>query len=207
MGVRKDAADVGPFLYPFMQLAILLVLALFVFSLSIIAKETVSRTAKFGSSSITFRTQQKTADRPRKYFKNNFLMTASERSFFAVLKEIVGDDYLVFSQVSLSSLLSVQKVGRWVDYHSFNKIQAKRMDFVLCEKTTTEPLLVIELDDASHFQGDRIRRDKFLDEVFNDVGIPILHVRNSAPGYDKDELSAEVRKNISVYPANKALSD
>ena len=49
-------------------------------------------------------------------------------------------------------------------------------DFVLADARTLEPLLVIELDDKSHWQTDAQECDKFKDAVLDVAGVPLLRV-------------------------------
>ena len=54
-------------------------------------------------------------------------------------------------------------------------MQAKHVDFVLCNEKLVAKW-VIELDDASHQQKNRINRDSFVDEVLKSTGYIILHM-------------------------------
>ena len=40
--------------------------------------------------------------------------------------------------------------GRWDERYWFRRISRYHVDFVICEPRTTEPLLVVELDDRRH---------------------------------------------------------
>lgn len=57
----------------------------------------------------------------------------------------------------------------------FYKIQAKHVDFVLCDAKLVARW-VIELDDTSHRRADRAERDTFVDEVLMSTGYTILHM-------------------------------
>ena len=56
------------------------------------------------------------------------------------------------------------------------KIQAKHVDFVLCDAKLVARY-IIELDDSTHDTESRKKRDAFVDEVVQSVGYQILHVR------------------------------
>jgi predicted amidophosphoribosyltransferase len=78
--------------------------------------------------------------------------------------------------VRLAGLVRVQPWAQRDKSHWY-RIQAKCVDFVVCDERTFAPRLVVELDDASHDREDRQARDAFVDEVLAGVGLPILHVR------------------------------
>ncbi len=58
----------------------------------------------------------------------------------------------------------------------FYKVQAKHVDFVLCDEKLVARC-VIELDDKSHDTEERQKRDSFVDEVLKSVGYKIIHTR------------------------------
>ena len=58
----------------------------------------------------------------------------------------------------------------------FYKIQAKHVDFVLCDKKLMARY-IIELDDSSHETENRKQRDAFLDQALSSAGYKIIHVK------------------------------
>ena len=86
--------------------------------------------------------------------------------FYNVLLEIAKElDYILFSQVSLYNIISMQDS---LDYSThtkyFNKIASKSIDFVLVDKKCRIKLC-IELDDNTHKKKNRIERDNFINEL------------------------------------------
>ncbi len=126
------------------------------------------------------------------YQKKDSLLTEAEKKFFTVLQQVVGDRYLVFPQVSLLEILSpIAGLSSRLRYSAHNRIQAKHIDFLLCEKETTRPLVAIELDDSSHYRSDRVARDNFLNEAFVGAGLPLLHIKTSSH-YNLETILAEI---------------
>lgn len=56
-------------------------------------------------------------------------------------------------------------------------ISQKHFDFVLAHPTSLRVACCIELDDASHEQTARRKRDAFLDESLRTAGVPLLRYR------------------------------
>ncbi len=140
------------------------------------------------------------------YRKKNYFFNQTEREFYYILNDILGDKYLLFSKVRMSDLLYLPEY-LYHSYHYQNKIQSKHVDFLICEKQNIKPLLAIELDGSSHLRDDRIERDKEVNEIFKDANLPILHIKVS-DHYDKAYLFDVIRKEIeldnvqSEYPGN-----
>jgi predicted RNA-binding Zn-ribbon protein involved in translation (DUF1610 family) len=132
-------------------------------------------------------------DGPLPYRANGRLLSDAELSFYHVLRQAAGDWAAICPQVSLADLFSVtaRDPGQRTSWR--NKIDRKRVDFVLCEPETMRPVLAIELDDASHQRAGRQARDAFVEGVFAAGGLPLYRV----PGrraYQVGELAAALRE-------------
>jgi hypothetical protein len=55
-------------------------------------------------------------------------------------------------------------------------VRQKHVDFLLCDREKVGPVLVIELDDASHQREDVRERDGAKDAILQAAGLPILRV-------------------------------
>jgi hypothetical protein len=139
----------------------------------------------------------KSENSPLPYLKKHFLLTRAEKDFYDVLLKVVGSEYATFSKVRMADLFFLPSMDNRSYYHYFGKIKAKHVDFLLCDKDKVEPLLAIELDDSSHSREDRIERDAFVDKLFEEAKLPILHIR-AAASYDENELLNRIKSAIST---------
>src|SRR5476651_2690832 len=111
------------------------------------------------------------------YGRKDFIMTKAENDFFGILKELLQDRYQIFPQVHLTSLLDEKKVRQnWNAARSH--INRKSVDFVVCDKTYTRPLLAIELDDYSHDAEERRNRDVEVERIFENANMQLLRFRD-----------------------------
>lgn len=62
----------------------------------------------------------------------------------------------------------------------FQQISQKHVDFLVCRNDDWTPMLAIELDDDSHRDTDRKKRDMSVNALFASTGIPLvrIHVRD-----------------------------
>jgi hypothetical protein len=102
------------------------------------------------------------------------LLTAAEQSFHAVLQTIVRPTCAISTKVRLADLFKVRQ-GRG-QQAAFNRISRKHVDFVLIDPASTRIICAIELDDSSHNRPDRIARDQFVDELFANNQMPLVHI-------------------------------
>ncbi len=142
------------------------------------------------------------------------LLSPAEASFHSVLRQALPmvteagwkeGPPLVFAKVRLADLLAVDgdalrdrgAMAPRLRAQSQNKINAKHVDFVLCDPATTRPLLLVELDDASHERSDRKARDEYVDRAAAAAGVPVLHVK-AAAGYSPRGLAVELGRALGV---------
>lgn len=129
------------------------------------------------------------------YKKKEFLMNIPERKFFEELKKILPEKYAVFPQMQLSAVVSVSgKKSQFWQYQ--NKINKKRIDFVVFEMPYYKPILAIEYDGKTHLEPDRITRDELVNKIMESAGIKIFHVQHE-PTINFEELKEQIRKIIN----------
>jgi hypothetical protein len=120
------------------------------------------------------------------YKRRDFLMSRPEHEFFDILVSVLENQYYVFPQVHLPTILEHKNVGQsWKG--AFRHIDEKSVDFVICDKAYIKPLLVIELDDKTHEREDRVLRDEEVERILTQAGLPFLRFGNK--GYfNKEEI-------------------
>ncbi|WP_442511667.1 DUF2726 domain-containing protein [Novipirellula sp. SH528] len=106
--------------------------------------------------------------------RDDFL-SAAELAFYRVLEQGVGQTYSINNKVRLWDVLYVPRRDDSRTYE--NKISSKHIDFLLCDPITMQPVLAIELDDASHNRNYRQERDAFVDQALAAAGLSILHIK------------------------------
>ncbi|TWU51967.1 DUF2726 domain-containing protein [Rubripirellula reticaptiva] len=120
--------------------------------------------------------------------RDNFL-SAAELAFFRVLQQAVGQSYSINHKVRLWDVLYVPRSDDSRTHE--NKIRSKHVDFLLCDPTTMQPVLAIELDDTTHNRKDRQDRDAFVDKAFAAAALSILHIK-AARAYSITEVQEQI---------------
>ena len=124
-----------------------------------------------------------------KYVKKDYLLTQTELKFYRLLKQITDElNLVVCPQVALYQVVQNK------NFKDFNKIQNKSIDFVIVEPNL-KIKLCIELDDYTHKREKRIKRDEFLNKLFNDLEIKLLRipVQNY---YNLEELKKKIEESL-----------
>ena len=103
-----------------------------------------------------------------RYVVKESFMTAPERELYARLQRLVGGDFDIFPQVALASLIDK------VNFGSYRNELFRIVDFALCDRFNLKPVLIIELNDASHKRDDRKLRDEKVRCIAARAGLNVL---------------------------------
>ncbi len=109
-------------------------------------------------------------------YQAKYLLTKNEWYEYKKLKRFAAEkDLQVCPKVRLLDLVEPRKGAE--HYKSlFYKIQAKHVDFLICDQDL-HIKAVVELDDNSHKKSDRQERDKFVDQVLTSCGFKVIRTR------------------------------
>lgn len=139
-----------------------------------------------------------------RYTRKQFFLTRAEHEFYDALIAAIGDKYHVFAQVHLPTILDNKVKGQ--DWRAaLAHINRKSVDFVLCDKAYISPKLAIELDDKSHERPDRQERDKEVERILADAGLPLLRIENKGH-FDPIDLAqriSEYEQRNQIPPADR----
>ena len=105
-----------------------------------------------------------------RYALKDSIMSAPERELYVRLQAAAGREFEVFPQIALAAIIDK------VNFGSYRNELFRIVDFVLCDRRTLKPKLIVELNDASHKRADRIARDEKVACIAARAGINVLTV-------------------------------
>lgn len=120
----------------------------------------------------------------------------TELALFRTLLELYGDKYHVFPQINYSHLIKPKKTTFELERKYRSSIDRKSADFVLCDKESVVPVLVIELDGYVHNFKDRKSRDQFIDSVASVSGLPLVHIKTTQ--MDKESVKQQIDIKLKI---------
>ena len=128
-------------------------------------------------------------------------LTTTELALFRVLTEMMGSRYVICPKVSLNDVFYILRPNENV--HFFNKFFRKHVDFLLCDLKTLAPSFGVEI--VKPITKDTGREaDKFMDELFTDAGIPLVHI-SSSEKYDTSDIIALFQLAVAKIGGTSAL--
>ncbi len=134
------------------------------------------------------------------YFARQTLLTQTELKFYKILSQICKKSLsgLPFSleiapQVRLADIINCTERNWQKGYGP--QISSKHIDFVLFDPHTADIKLCIELDDPSHDQAHRQRRDIFVNKALVAARVPLIRILVKDM-YNQKLIVGNIKKNI-----------
>ncbi len=121
------------------------------------------------------------------------LFTENEKTIYRELNRIAESKNLkVLAKIRMADLVNVNHdiKSRYFKDNLY-RISSKHIDFALCEPDWLQPVLLIEVDDSSHTVPDRVKRDIFINEVYEKTGYKLLRI------YGIQNLEDKITNEIS----------
>jgi hypothetical protein len=103
------------------------------------------------------------------------ILTKPEKMTYKSLLSAVRNDYQVMCKVRLWDIVRLENDPPERKQH-LSRLSCRHVDFLLCEPNKLKPLLVIELDDSSHQTPYAQESDRYKNELFAAVGLPLLRL-------------------------------
>lgn len=112
------------------------------------------------------------------YRKKICVMNKSERQMYKILQSILDNKFIVLSKVRIEDFVDINQDNLpWGERQGLRgKIKSRHVDFLICEMETTKPLMAIEVDGKSHRSLKRQERDRFIHNLYEEIGLPLVKV-------------------------------
>ena len=143
---------------------------------------------------------QEEVDRLPYRLRERFL-SATELALFRLLQNMAGTRYVVCPKVALNDIFYIVRPNEKV--HFFNKIFRKHVDFLLCDPKSMQPVFGIVMVKPVGKSETR-EADQFMEDLFLDAGLPLVHVRSSEK-YSEADLRELFQLAIMKIKQTKSL--
>lgn len=125
-------------------------------------------------------------------YEKKYLLSAAEYKFYKILKEKCDEaDLLICPKVRMEDFLTVTDMQNRAKYRG--RIKSRHIDFVICNEDLYM-LAGLELDDSSHNSAAAQEADRFKDNVFQTIGLPLYRIATEPRCYAEriDEMIDEL---------------
>ena len=133
---------------------------------------------------------EKSDELEKKYVKNT-LMSDCEKQFFDVFKDILADNYIIYSQLNLATIITKNNI------HTYQNELYRNIDFAILDKETYSPLLLIEINDETHNYNKRKIRDYKVKRICEEADIPLIFFWTKF-GINRDYIEKRLKNYLDL---------
>ena len=125
--------------------------------------------------------------REARYVLKDRLLTGTEIEYFRIIDAYFGKDYRVLPQINLASI--IDKEGEGFRTELFRNVDFGIFDF------NFRPILLIEINDDTHFRKDRAERDIKVNTIAKKARIPLVTFWTK-DGMDKETIYKTIKRYL-----------
>ena len=107
----------------------------------------------------------------KNYTLKKSLCNDNELKLYKILKDIIGDEFVVFPQINLQTIIDASNFER-------NNELFRNLDFCIFDKETLQPVLAIELNGKSHKEQRIMKRDESVKNILEKAKLPLITIQN-----------------------------
>ena len=147
-------------------------------------------------------TNNQTSGTPTLYQKKR-LMTPCEMDFYLKIKDL-EQYYRIIPQLNLATI--VNKITNTKYYNDL----FRNIDFAIFTPDYSDVLLLIELNDNTHSQKNRKARDLKVQQICDEIGVPLLKFYTNYPNeknYVLNRIITEINKNKNTTSDQQKISN
>lgn len=134
--------------------------------------------------------------------RKSSVLSPVERSFLGLLEKAVLNDYRIMNRVKLADIIETRDgASEKTRRSTLFKLNAKYLDYVLCEPDTMKVVAVLDLVNTHSKVGHKAVPDWFVSGALEAAGVPYLRIAIKA-GYSVTDLQAALATKLGK-PAPK----
>lgn len=124
--------------------------------------------------------------------KKTILFSPVERSFMQLLEKAVAADYKIINRVKLADVMELKAgISDKTRASTMQKLNAKYLDFVLCDPNDFSVVAVLDLVNNTSKEGHKAVPDWFVNGALDAAGVPYLRMKIKA-GYTAADIQAAI---------------
>lgn len=133
--------------------------------------------------------------------KKTTLFSPVERSFMQLLEKAVDKEYKILNRVKLADVMELKAgISDKARASTMQKLNAKYLDFVLCDPTDFSVVAVLDLVNNTSKDGHKAVPDWFVNGALDAAGVPYLRMKIKA-GYTAADIQAAIAARLGKVVA------
>ncbi len=124
------------------------------------------------------------------YEPKSSLISENEQIYFQIIKEHLPSNFLVFPQINLAAFIEK------TENKHFRTELFRNVDFLITDNRYA-PKLAIEINDSTHTQNNRKKRDKKVHDILEEAGIHLFIIWSSSSP-NANHIASEINRLLTT---------
>lgn len=129
------------------------------------------------------------------YELKNSLLSPIEKKYYECIKTVLPEDYVIYPQINLASII------KRTDAHTFQNELFRNMDFGVFDKNY-KPVFLIEIQDKSHLNSERHKRDEKIRLICEEAGVAIVEFWETQ-NIDQEKVKTKIIEALEAEPVKR----
>lgn len=131
-----------------------------------------------------------------RYERRKSLITANEQLFFKALQELIPQGYHVFPQINLATFIER------TDNAAYRNELFRNVDFLVTDAAFA-PKIAVEINDPSHHDAERRKRDEKVAMICEEAGVPLVTLWTNY-GVNREYIQKRITTALETPPVRVA---
>lgn len=131
-----------------------------------------------------------------RYERRKSLITANEQLFFKALQELIPQGYHVFPQINLATFIER------TDNAAYRNELFRNVDFLVTDAAFA-PKIAVEINDPSHHEAERRKRDEKVAMICEEAGVPLVTLWTNY-GVNREYIQKRITTALETPPVRVA---
>lgn len=131
-----------------------------------------------------------------RYERRKSLITANEQLFFKALQELIPQGYHVFPQINLAAFIER------TDNAAYRNELFRNVDFLVTDAAFA-PKIAVEINDPSHHDAERRKRDEKVAMICEEAGVPLVTLWTNY-GVNREYIQKRITTALETPPVRVA---
>lgn len=142
------------------------------------------------------------------HYKPCAFLNSEEVAVYKALSKVFDANTKVLTKVCLAELVDTPKERQYLAH--WRRVQRRTVSFLICAASNLKPILAIKLETALDSKKRRASGPDILEEVLEDIGLPLLRLR-AQDEYEAEDLVKKInftlKENRQTKPAVRHDAD
>ena len=138
------------------------------------------------------------------HYQPRTFLDSTEVSVYQALSNVFDANITILAKVCLAGLVTAPQERQYLAH--WRRVQRRTLDFVICSISTLKPILAVKVESESDSNKRRTRAPDILEEVLENIGLPLLRL-TAQEQYEAKDLTKKINLVLKQKRSTRSVLD